>query len=306
MLISWAKARPIRPIRKQPPITKNLCLVMVLKCRHAFIELLKEKSFQEITVRELSERADINRKTFYAYYTGMEELLAAVMDEMLEKYRTGLRKISFRAIAPYRVSHIAAMLGGGGHVLAAGCRTEMSQKEAAELIEREMCQQIEELKYWAKEYGFKNSQVFIFYKNYSAQVLKANMRAVGNFETAILFYRDKLPKFRNNGRMEFLCQPWIEDRETPKVHPTQKPVPLLEHLISLYTDIDDVVIDCCAGSGTTLLACANLERRAYGFELKREFVNAFYDKILPCKKTDMFILAEKEDLKRKQMELWGA
>ena len=45
----------------------------------------------------LSERADINRKTFYAYYTGMEELLAAVMDEMLEKYRTGLRKISFRA-----------------------------------------------------------------------------------------------------------------------------------------------------------------------------------------------------------------
>lgn len=167
-------------------------------------------------------------------------------------------------------------------------------------------EQIEELKYWAKEYGFNNSQVFIFYKNYSAQVLKANMRAVGNFETAILFYRDKLPKFRNNGRMEFLCQPWIEDRETPKVHPTQKPVPLLEHLISLYTDIDDVVIDCCAGSGTTLLACANQERRAYGFELKREFVNAFYDKILPCKKTDMFILAEKEDLKRKQMELWGA
>lgn len=167
-------------------------------------------------------------------------------------------------------------------------------------------EQIEELKYWAKEYRFNNSQVFIFYKNYSAQVLKANMRAVGNFETAILFYRDKLPKFRNNGRMEFLCQPWIEDRETPKVHPTQKPVPLLEHLISLYTDIDDVVIDCCAGSGTTLLACANLERRAYGFELKREFVNAFYDKILPCKKTDMFILAEKEDLKRKQMELWGA
>ena len=65
--------------------------------KKAFIELLKEKSFQEITVRELSERADINRKTFYAYYTGMEELLAAVMDEMLEKYRTGLRKISFRA-----------------------------------------------------------------------------------------------------------------------------------------------------------------------------------------------------------------
>jgi site-specific DNA-methyltransferase (adenine-specific) len=166
-------------------------------------------------------------------------------------------------------------------------------------------EQIEELKHYAKEYGFPNSQVFIFYKNYSAQVLKANMRAVGNFETAILFYRDKLPKFRNNGKMEFLCQPWIEDKITPKVHPTQKPVPLLEHLISLYTDIDDVVIDCCAGSGTTLLASANLGRRAYGFELKREFVKAFYEKILPCKQEDMFIQAEREEKKRKQLELWG-
>jgi site-specific DNA-methyltransferase (adenine-specific) len=166
-------------------------------------------------------------------------------------------------------------------------------------------EQIEELKYYAKEYGFPNSQVFIFYKNYSAQVLKANMRAVGNFETAVLFYRDKLPKFRNNGKMEFLCQPWIEDKITPKVHPTQKPVPLLEHLISLYTDIDDVVIDCCAGSGTTLLASANLGRRAYGFELKREFVKAFYEKILPCKQEDMFIQAEREEKQKQILDLWG-
>ena len=166
-------------------------------------------------------------------------------------------------------------------------------------------EQIEELKHYAKEYGFHNSQVFIFYKNYSAQVLKANMRAVGNFETAVLFYRDKLPKFRNNGKMEFLCQPWIEDKNTPKVHPTQKPVPLLEHLISLYTDIDDVVIDCCAGSGTTLLASANLGRRAYGFELKREFVKAFYEKILPCKQEDMFIQAEREEKQKQILDLWG-
>ena len=166
-------------------------------------------------------------------------------------------------------------------------------------------EQIEELKHYAKEYGFSNSQVFIFYKNYSAQVLKANMRAVGNFETAVLFYRDKLPKFRNNGKMEFLCQPWIEDKITPKVHPTQKPVPLLEHLISLYTDIDDVVIDCCAGSGTTLLASANLGRRAYGFELKREFVKAFYEKILPCKQEDMFVKAEREEKQKQILDLWG-
>lgn len=161
-----------------------------------------------------------------------------------------------------------------------------------------------ELIHWAKEYGFDHYQVLIFYKNYSAQVLKANMRAVGNFEIALLFYRDKLPKFRSGGEMFFQCRQWVDDRRTPKVHPTQKPVPLLEDLIRHYTDIDDVVIDCCAGSGTTLLAAANLERRAYGFELKREYVKAFYEKILPCKQTDIFIKQELEDKKMRQIELW--
>lgn len=91
-----------------------------------------------------------------------------------------------------------------------------------------------------------------------------------------------------------------------KIHPTQKPVPLLEHLIQLYTDVDDVVIDCCAGSGTTLLAAANCGRKAYGFELKRDFVNAFYEKLLPLKQEDMFVQAEREEKRVKIQELWGA
>jgi site-specific DNA-methyltransferase (adenine-specific) len=159
-------------------------------------------------------------------------------------------------------------------------------------------EQLEELKQNAKQYGFNNNQVFIFYKNYSAQVLKSNMRAVGNFETAILFYRDKLPKFRNKG-MEFLCQPWRKDENIPKIHPTQKPVPLLEHLIELYTDVGDVVIDCCAGSGTTLLAAKNLGRKGYGFEIKKEYVSAFYEKILPLSKKNLFI---QEEIKKKENE----
>lgn len=155
-------------------------------------------------------------------------------------------------------------------------------------------EQHDELKRYGKEYGFPNSIPLIFYKNYSAQVLKANMRPVGNFETALLFYRDKLPKFRNNKKMVFQCMPWIDDKKTPKVHPTQKPVLLLEYLIQIFTDIDDVVIDCCAGSGTTLLAAKNLNRKAYGFEIKKEFVKGFYEQLLPTSKVDMFTLAEKE------------
>ena len=166
-------------------------------------------------------------------------------------------------------------------------------------------EQQEELIHYAEQYGFMHHQVLIFYKNYSAQVLKANMRPVGNFEIALIFYRDKLPKFNNGGKMIFQCMPWIDDRNTPKLHPTQKPVPLLEKLISLFTDVDDVVIDCCAGSGTTLLAAGNLGRKAYGFELKKEFVNGFYEKLYPMIEEDMFTVAEREEKKAIQMELFG-
>ena len=163
-------------------------------------------------------------------------------------------------------------------------------------------EQIPELVENAKQYGFAHYINLIFYKNYSAQVLKANMKIVGNCEYGLLFYRDKLPKFRNDGRMMFNCMPWIEDRKTPKVHPTQKPVPLLELLIRTFTDIDDVVIDCCAGSGTTLLAAKNLNRRAYGFELMKEYVDAFYSQILPTYSPDMFSTIEKKE-KVKQLDL---
>ena len=102
-----------------------------------------------------------------------------------------------------------------------------------------------------------------FYKNYSPQVLKANMRVVGNTEYAILLYRDKLPKFNNGGRMIFNNVPYPRDTETIKVHPTQKSIHVLKYLIELFTDKGDVVIDPCAGSGSTLLAAAQLTASAY-------------------------------------------
>ena len=168
-------------------------------------------------------------------------------------------------------------------------------------------EQIPELVQNAKEYGFNHYIFLCFYKNYSPQVLKANMRIVGNCEYGLLFYRDKLPKFNNNGKMVFNAMKWIDDKKTPKIHPTQKPVPLLEFLIRTFTDPNDVVIDCCAGTGTTLLAAKNLGRRAYGFELKRDFVQAFYNQILPCYEADIFEEAAKnEKLNRyKQLQLFA-
>jgi site-specific DNA-methyltransferase (adenine-specific) len=123
----------------------------------------------------------------------------------------------------------------------------------------------------AKRYGLNNYINLVFRKNFSAQVLKANMKIVGNCEYGLVLYRDRLPKFRNNGKMVFNCIDWPRDNDSEKIHPTQKPVELLKTLIEIFTDPGDVVIDPCAGSGSTLIAAERTSRKGFGFEIKKEF-----------------------------------
>lgn len=124
----------------------------------------------------------------------------------------------------------------------------------------------------AKRYGLNNYINLIFRKNFSAQVLKANMKVVGNCEYGLLLYREKLPKFNNNGKMIFNCIDWEKDPNTVnKLHPTQKPIKLLKKLIEIFTDEGDVVIDPVAGSGSTLIAAIQTNRKVYGFEIKKDF-----------------------------------
>lgn len=132
-----------------------------------------------------------------------------------------------------------------------------------------------------KKYGFPNYINLVFRKNYSAQVLKANMKVVGNCEYALVLYRDKLPKFRNDGKMVFNCMEYERDTITPKIHPTQKSIHVLKNIIEIFTDPGDVVIDPVAGSGTTLVAAEMLDRRAYGFEIKKNFVDDFNEVMRP-------------------------
>lgn len=126
----------------------------------------------------------------------------------------------------------------------------------------------------AKEYGLNKYINLVFTKNFSAQVLKANMRVVGNCEYGLILYRDKLPKFNNHGRMVFNAMEWPRDNDSEKIHPTQKPVQLLQRLIALFTDPGEVVIDPCCGSGSTIIAAHRSGRSGYGFEIKRDFHKA--------------------------------
>ena len=125
---------------------------------------------------------------------------------------------------------------------------------------------------YGKRYGFNNSYPLFFIKPFSAQVLKANMRIVGATEFAVVLYRDKLPKFRNDGKMVFNWFEWTRDgKDVPRIHPTQKPIGVLKRLIEIFTDPGDVVIDPVAGSGATLRAAYELGRNSYGFEVDKHF-----------------------------------
>lgn len=169
----------------------------------------------------------------------------------------------------------------------------------------------------AAKHGFIHYIPLVFCKNYSPQVLKANMRVVGATEYALLLYRDKLPKFRNGlqtdengknipgtGHMIFnwfdggneeewgrtyhnngTYFMWEKDKkDIPKIHPAQKPISVLKKLIEIFTDEGDVVIDPCCGSGTTLRAAVELGRSAYGFEIDRTFYQRAKDEMLVFEK----------------------
>lgn len=69
----------------QPRATDRRVLRTKKNIRQTFLQLLSEKSLTQLTVKELSEQADINRKTFYMYYSNIEEILSELEDELVQK-----------------------------------------------------------------------------------------------------------------------------------------------------------------------------------------------------------------------------
>lgn len=69
-------------------------------------------------------------------------------------------------------------------------------------------------------------------------------------------------------------------RPHPQVHPTQKPVTLIQYLIRTYSNEGDTILDNCMGSGTTAIACIREKRNFIGFELNPEYYEACRKRIL--------------------------
>lgn len=85
------------------------------------------------------------------------------------------------------------------------------------------------------------------------------VQTVGNYPRSILAYSTEGDKKR--------------------LHPTQKPVALFEYLIKTYTNEGDIVLDNCMGSGTTGVACKNLNREFIGMELDEGYFNIAKERI---------------------------
>ena len=72
---------------------------------------------------------------------------------------------------------------------------------------------------------------------------------------------------------------FASDKQRSNLHPTQKPVALMEYLIKTYTNPGDLVLDNCMGSGTTGVSCANTGRKFIGIELDLNYFNIALDRI---------------------------
>lgn len=120
--------------------------------------------------------------------------------------------------------------------------------------------------------------ICVFYKKapvYNPQGLMAvenpKVRQYKNVGKDTVYRMDTLRKPHTSKYTNYPVQ-LLEFAKDPKtVHPTQKPVALLEYLIKTYTNEGDVVLDNCMGSGSTGVACVNTGRRFIGMELANTY-----------------------------------
>ena len=87
-------------------------------------------------------------------------------------------------------------------------------------------------------------------------------------------------------------QKFKTDKQKEALHPTQKPVELLEYLIKTYTDENELVLDNCMGSGSTGVACVNTNRNFIGMELDNNYFNIAKERIYKAKEGDELCLAK--------------
>lgn len=90
----------------------------------------------------------------------------------------------------------------------------------------------------------------------------------------------KVKEYNDNGK-RYPTQIWKFKRDvlTSNLHPTQKPLMLIEELVKTFSNEGETILDNCFGSGTTAIACLRTNRNFIGFELEKKYFDIAKDRI---------------------------
>jgi len=140
----------------------------------------------------------------------------------------------------------------------------------------------------------KHENILIFGKGrtkYNPQMLegepykrKWTPNKTNNMEFGIKGVQTNNKGTRHPSTVQFFQQKW---RRQDQVHPTQKPIELLEWLIKSYSNEGDVVLDNTMGSGSCMIAAINTNRKYIGIEMNEEYFNIAKDRIINAERKDM-------------------
>lgn len=139
----------------------------------------------------------------------------------------------------------------------------------------------------AKKMPMRNHEtILVFYKKlptYNPQKtkghkLKESFRAK-HLQTEVYGDMKKDYSYSSTERYPRSIQAISTDTQNSSLHPTQKPVALFEYLIKTYTNEGDTVLDNCAGSGTTGVACINTNRSYILIEKERKYIEIINDRL---------------------------
>ena len=124
----------------------------------------------------------------------------------------------------------------------------------------------------------KHENILVFYKKlpiYNPQMIGNEIRTIKRNKNGKT--TDNYGKFTYDEQSTYVGRYPTSilsfDRDKNKLHPTQKPVPLLEYLIKTYTNEGEIILDNTMGSGSTGVACINTNRKFIGIELEEKYFN---------------------------------
>lgn len=142
---------------------------------------------------------------------------------------------------------------------------------------------LQEVSSVAQEYKFKQPRVGIWRKT-NAVPVNARVNYLSNCrEYFVSFVKGKKTTFNSYYDPAYYEYPIVGGKERT-IHPTQKPVRLMEDLIRVNSNKGDIILDCFMGSGSTGVACVNTNRSFIGIELNKEYFDISKDRICQVRK----------------------